>query len=145
MEPSGADRRRGWTLACVSHFGLWLNKLDPGWGTNVHYIQLALNSLKANKGKQRQEHNHSSALRRSVALQGHVTSRPGCSKEIGDQLLSMSTNSRTRSHLLSLEQGRLRLIIRKTFVATRIVQYWDRSLREGVGSPSLERTKKRLD
>ncbi|KFP68473.1 hypothetical protein N322_05883, partial [Cariama cristata] len=44
-----------------------------------------------------------------------------------------------------LEEGRLRLDIRKKFFMVRMVRHWFRLPREAVDAPSLEAFKARLD
>ncbi|KGL96525.1 hypothetical protein N301_13976, partial [Charadrius vociferus] len=44
-----------------------------------------------------------------------------------------------------LEEGRFRLDIRKKFFTLRVVTHWNMLPREGVGAPSLELFKARLD
>ncbi|KGL93507.1 hypothetical protein N301_03774, partial [Charadrius vociferus] len=44
-----------------------------------------------------------------------------------------------------LEEGRLRLDIRKKFFTLRVVRHWHRLPREAVAAPSLEVFKARLD
>jgi len=47
--------------------------------------------------------------------------------------------------VLSLEEGRFRLDIRKKFFTVRLVRHWNRLSSEVVKGPSLEAFKARLD
>lgn len=49
-----------------------------------------------------------------------------CYKEDGDRLFCLSTEGRTRTNGLNLQQGRFRLVIRKNFLTVRVVKLWNR-------------------
>uniref|UniRef100_A0A674IKT4 Taste receptor type 2 n=1 Tax=Terrapene triunguis TaxID=2587831 RepID=A0A674IKT4_9SAUR len=69
----------------------------------------------------------------------------GCYKEQGEKLLFLTSEDRTRSKGLKLQQGRFRLDIRKNFLTVRVVKHWNKLPREVVESPSLGIFKSRLD
>lgn len=55
----------------------------------------------------------------------------------GNQILSVVSGG-MRSNGLKLHKGRFTLAIRKNFLITRVVKYWDRLPRAGIDSSSLE-------
>ena len=57
----------------------------------------------------------------------------------------MGADGRTRSNGLKLQQGKLRLNVRKDFLRRRVVKHWNRLPREVVQSPSLEVLKTQLN
>jgi len=54
-------------------------------------------------------------------------------------------SDRMKENGFKLEEGILRLDIRKKFFIVRVVRHWNRLLRETVDVPSLEVFKARLD
>ncbi|EMP36996.1 hypothetical protein UY3_05797 [Chelonia mydas] len=68
----------------------------------------------------------------------------GCCKEEGEKLFPLTSQDRTRSNGLKLQQGQFRLDVRKNFLTLRVVKHWIKLLREVVESPSLELFKSRI-
>nr|XP_048713273.1 uncharacterized protein LOC125639701 [Caretta caretta]XP_048713274.1 uncharacterized protein LOC125639701 [Caretta caretta] len=60
----------------------------------------------------------------------------GCYKEEGEELFSLTSEARTRSNGLKLQQGRFRLDIRKNFLTISAVKPWDKLPGEVVVSRS---------
>jgi len=50
-----------------------------------------------------------------------------------------------RGNCFKLEEGRIRVDIRRKFSTVRVVRHWNRSSSEAVNVPSLEAFKARLD
>ncbi|KAJ7411403.1 hypothetical protein BTVI_49502 [Pitangus sulphuratus] len=64
---------------------------------------------------------------------------------VNTDLFSVVTSDRTQENGLKLCQGRFRLDIRKRFFTRRVVEHWNRLLREVITAPSLTEFKKHLD
>lgn len=62
--------------------------------------------------------------------------KEGCG-EVGADLFSQVTSSRTKGNGLNFCQGKLGLGIRENFFMKRVVKHWKRLPREVVKSPSL--------
>jgi len=69
----------------------------------------------------------------------------GAYKKDGDRHFSRACCDRTGGNGFKLNEGLLRLDIRKTFFTMRAVKHWNRLLREVVDAPFLEMFKVRLD
>ena len=69
----------------------------------------------------------------------------GVCKNEGNQLFTRVDNDRTRRNWFKLKEGRFRLDFRGKFLTERAVRYWNRLLREAVGTPPLEVFKTSLD
>ena len=63
----------------------------------------------------------------------------------GVNLFSLVTTDRTRGNGVKLQEGRLRLHIRKRFFTMTVVAHWNRLPRDTVTAPSLSEFKKCLD
>ena len=63
-------------------------------------------------------------------------------RQTGERLL---VRARTRGNGFKVEEGRLRLDIRKGFFTVRVVRHRNRLPSEAVNAPSLEALKARLD
>ena len=69
----------------------------------------------------------------------------GAYKKAGEGLFIRAGSDRMRGNSFKLEEGRLRLDIRKKFFIVRVVRHWHRLPSEVVDAPSLEAFKARLD
>ena len=69
----------------------------------------------------------------------------GAYRKAGEGLSIRACSDRTRKNAFKLEEGRLRLDIRKRFFTVRVVRHWNRLPREAVDARSLEAFKARLD
>jgi len=68
----------------------------------------------------------------------------GC-QEGATKLFSVVPSDRTKGNGHKLKHGKFRLNMRKNFFPLRVMEYWNRLLREVVESPSLEIFKTHLD
>ena len=66
-------------------------------------------------------------------------------REAGEGLSISEGRDRTRRNGFKLQDGRLRLDIRKKFFTVRAERHWNRLPTKVVGAPSLEAFKARLD
>ena len=69
----------------------------------------------------------------------------GAYRKAGEGLFIRAGRDRMRENGFKLEEGRLRLDIRKKFFTVRVVRHWTMLPREVVDDPSLEAFKTRLD
>jgi len=69
----------------------------------------------------------------------------GAYRKNGENIFSRAHCDRTKSNGFKLQEGRLRLDIRKKFSMIRVVKHWHWLPREVVEAPSLETFKARLD
>ena len=69
----------------------------------------------------------------------------GAYKQEGDQLFTQSDGDRKRENGFKLDEGRIRLNIRKKFFTQKAVRYWNGLSRESMDAPTLEVFKARLD
>ena len=69
----------------------------------------------------------------------------GADRKDGEGLFTRGCRDRTRGNGSKLEEGRLRLEIRKKFFPMRVVKHCPRLPREAVAAPSLAGSKARLD
>ncbi|KAJ7409040.1 hypothetical protein WISP_116894 [Willisornis vidua] len=67
------------------------------------------------------------------------------SEGAGIDLFSVVTSDRTQGNGLKMCQERFNLNIRKRFFTQRVIEFWNRLLREVVTEPSLTEFKKCLD
>ena len=63
----------------------------------------------------------------------------------GDRLFSRVCCDRTRGNGFKVEEGRLRLDVRRKFSMIKVVRHWHRLSREVVDAPSLQTLQVRLD
>ena len=66
-------------------------------------------------------------------------------RKAGEGLSIMACSDRTRGNGFKLEEGRIRLEIRKKLLTVKVVRHWNRLPSEVVDIPSLEAFKARLD
>jgi len=69
----------------------------------------------------------------------------GAYKKGGEGLFTRVCSGRTRGNSSKLDEGRIRIDIRKKFFPMRVVRPWRRLPREAVAAPSLAVLKARLD
>jgi len=66
-------------------------------------------------------------------------------RKAGEGLFIRADSDRMRGNGFKLEEGRVRLDIRKKFFTVRVLRLWNKLPSEAVGAPSVEAFKARLD